>query len=72
MLLNLLKDKRGFIDEEVLTSAGFIILSCMAIAATILGYTIGKKAGWVSFPFWQLILILLVEVAVAYFFASRD
>tara|TARA_R100001530_G_scaffold57811_1_gene41990 strand:- start:45 stop:254 length:210 start_codon:yes stop_codon:yes gene_type:complete len=67
----LLEDKRGFIDGEVLMSAGFIILAAMAIGATALGYIFAKKSGMDVFPTWQLILIIGGELVAAYIFAAR-
>lgn len=67
----LLEDRRGFIDLEVLTSLGFIVLAGLAIGATVLGYIWSKNQGWEAMPSWQLIVIILVELIASYFFASR-
>jgi len=64
-------NKKAFIDMEVITSAGFVILAALAISATVLGYIWGKKMGYDTFPAWQLILIIGVELVASYFFAAR-
>ena len=70
--MKILKNKRAFLDFEVLTSAGFIILFLLAFSATALGYIWSKKSEWAVLPMWQLILIVIVEFIAAYFFASRS
>lgn len=69
--MNLLNDKRGFLDLEVLMSIGFVILFVFAASATLLGYIWSKKQGWDAIPVWQLITILVTEFFGAYFFAAR-
>lgn len=67
----ILKDKRAFLDMEVLTSLGFIILFIFAASATLIGYIWSKNAGWAVLPLWQVILILAGEFFAAYYFAAR-
>jgi len=50
---------------------GFVILACMAVGATVLGYIIGKKSDLPSMPVWQLILIIVVEIIASYFIVQR-
>ena len=69
--MKLLNDKRAFVDTEIIMSAGFVILAGMAIVATIAGYIWGKKMGWGSFPAWQLLVIIVVELIAAYVIAAR-
>jgi len=69
--MGILEDKGGFLDPEILTSVGFIILFGLALSATILGYIWGKKNGWVVMPLWQLVVTIGAEFLGAYFFASR-
>ena len=63
--------KKGFLDTEVLLSSGFVILATLAISATLIGYIMGQRMGYDTFPIWQLILIILVEIGASYFFAAR-
>jgi len=67
-----LKDKKGFIDPEILFTPAFIILFGLGAIATVLGYFMGKQMGFASFPLWQLGIILLVIFGAAYFFAAKD
>jgi len=60
-----------FIDWEVVNSPGFVILSILAVGATILGYILGSKWDLPSFSFVQLIIIILGELIACYYFASR-
>jgi len=69
--MSLMNDKRGFLDMEVLTSVGFVILFIMAAGATLMGYIWSKKQGMASLPVWQLLTILVAEFFGAYYFASR-
>ena len=69
--MTLLKDKKGFLDTEVLFSPGFVILFALAVTATTFGYIWSKKMDAGSLPMWQLILTYIVEFFAAYFFASR-
>lgn len=64
-------DKRAFIDPDVVMSIGFVVLAGMAIVATVIGYVLSKS--WVgdSFKLWQLLIIIVVELIAAYFFAAR-
>jgi hypothetical protein len=71
-----MNDKKGFsvgdyLDTEILTSMGFIILFGFAVTATILGYIFSKKMGMASLPIWQFLVIIVGEFFGAYFFASR-
>jgi len=70
--MNLLNDKRGFLDTEVLTSVGFVILFGLAFTATILGYIMGKKWGLDSLSLWQIAVIIVGEFVASYFFVTRD
>ncbi len=67
----MINNKRGFLDTEILTSAGFVILGGGAVLATLIGFVWGKRMGWQSLPIWQLLIILLVELGVTYFFIER-
>jgi len=70
--MGLFRDKRGFLDTEVLFSLGFIILFGLALAATMIGYILSKRAGWEAFPIWQLLVIIVGEFFAAYIFVARS
>jgi hypothetical protein len=65
-------NKKGFIDIELLSDPGFIILGGGAVLATVLGYIWGLKMGWDSFPIWQLLIIIAAEIGFSYFIALRN
>ena len=67
----IMKDKKGFVDTEILTSVGFVILAVMSVGATVIGYIMGKRMGYDTFPVWQLILIILIEIVASYLFVDR-
>ena len=67
-----MKSKKAQLDMEILEEPGFWILGGGAMIATIAGYIMSKKAGWIPLPWWQLVLLLLVELVAAAFFASRE
>ena len=64
-------EKKAQFDPEVIMSAGFIILVTMAVGATLIGWKMSGSFGEGSWPLWQLILIIVVEIVAAYFFAAR-
>lgn len=59
------------IDTDVLYSPGFWILAIGAIAATIVGYVISAKGDMPAFSIPTLLIIIVFEIGVAYYFASR-
>ena len=65
-------NKKGQMDIEVFEEPGFWILGGGAVIATILGYIWSRKMDWIPLPFWQLIIIIIVEIIAAAFFASRE
>jgi len=67
----MIKGKKAQIDE-VLGSPVFWLLGGGAVAATVLGYILGKKWGIDSFPLWQLGIIIIGELVAAAFFALRE
>ena len=67
----IMKDKKGFVDTEILTSVGFVILAVMSVGATVIGYIMGQRMGYDAFPVWQLILIILIEIVASYLFVDR-
>jgi len=64
-------DKRGFVETEILMSAGFLILVAMAVGATVIGWMWGKKVGWETFTIPQLLIIISVEVVACYVIVLR-
>ena len=67
-----MNNKAQAVDMEIIASPGFVILSVMAVAATILGWTMSSKMGMETrFPVWQLVIIIIVELIAAYVMAAR-
>jgi len=64
-------NKQAQLDMEVLEEPGFWILGGGAMMATIFGYIVSKNMGLPPWPLWQLIIILVIEVVAAAYFASR-
>lgn len=64
-------NKKGFVDTEILTSPGFVILCALSVGATVLGYILSKKWDLVQLPVWQFIILIIAEVIGSYFFAAR-
>ena len=60
------------IDVDVFQSPGFVILLALAWGATILGYIFSVKSDLAALPIWQLLIIMLFEAAIAYFFAAKE
>lgn len=65
-------NKRGQLDLEILEEPGFWILGGGAVAMTMIGYIMSRKMGWIPLPWWQLAILLVVEIVAAAFFASRS
>jgi hypothetical protein len=59
------------IDMDVITSAGFVILSMMALGATALGYLFSVKTELLAMPLWQLIVLMAGELVACYIIAAR-
>jgi len=58
--------------EDTLDNPAFWILGGGAVAMEILGWTIGRKAGWASFSFIELLILIIGTLIIAAFFANRD
>jgi len=58
--------------DDILNNPAFWILGGGGVAAEILGWKLGQ--GWVgvSFPIWQLAILIVGTLVAAAFFASRD
>ena len=57
---------------EALESPGFWILAGLGLAAEIIGYKLSGSWTGVSFPLWQLLVIMVVTVIASAFFATRE
>lgn len=64
-------NKKGFIDADTFTKAGFWVLMILGWSATILGYTWSKGFDSGALPLWQVLVTLVVIFFAAAFFA-RD
>jgi len=58
--------------EEIFESPAFWILGIGGIIAEVMGYVMGKRMGWELIPFWQLVVLMVVTLAAAAFFATRE
>jgi len=58
--------------EEALETPGFWILGALGVGATLVGWIVSRKAGWVALPLWQLIVIILVILVASAYFATKD
>ena len=67
-----MKNKKAQIDLEILEGPRFWLLGGGAVIATIAGYIWSRKMDWIPLPWWQLIIIIVVELIAAAFFASRE
>jgi sorbitol-specific phosphotransferase system component IIBC len=56
--------------EDIFTNPVFHLLGGGAVIATAIGYIMGKRMGFPPFPAWQLIILIIGEIAAAAFFAS--
>lgn len=59
-------NKKGQLDFGIIMSPGFLILSALAVIATLIGYKLSlgmDSGGW---PLWQLAVIIGVEVVASY------
>ena len=56
--------------DEILNSPGFWLLGGGAVAATILGWKMSAGMG-ASFTWWQLLIIIVVELGAAAFFSQQ-
>ena len=60
------------VDMEIVATPGFVILAVMAVASTVLGWTMGPQFGIENrFPIWQLLVIIMVELIACYVIAAR-
>ena len=58
--------------EEILSSPAFWILGGVGVIMEVLGYIVGKNMGLPAFPLWQFIVLIIVTIIAAGFFASRE
>jgi len=58
--------------DEITEKIGFWLLGGGGTAAVVLGYIMSKKAGWMTLPIWQMLVIILVVWVASAFFAAKD
>jgi len=58
--------------NEILESPGFWILGAGGLIAEIMGYMWSRNQGWEVMPFWQLLVMMIVTLAAAAFFATKE
>jgi len=58
--------------DDISDSPAFWILAGGGVAAEVAGYILSKSWTGVSFPIWQLIIIMAGTVMAAAYFASKD
>lgn len=68
--MNLFKDKRAFIDMEIVASPGFWALLILTISATAIGWVVSTKMDY-SFPLWQVLTFMVFEVVIVYVIALK-
>lgn len=57
---------------EALESPAFWILGAGGVTAEVIGYIASKKMELVAMPFWQFLILVIVTLLAAAFFATRD
>ena len=65
-------NNKAQLDMEIFESPAFWLLGGGAVVATVIGWTFSKRSMELALPFWQLIILILVELVAAAFFASRE
>lgn len=58
--------------EEAVEEPGFWILAGLGVVAEVLGYIISKRSGLAAFTWWQFLLVVLVTIVAAAYFATKD
>ena len=58
--------------QEALERPAFWLLAGGAITATMIGFIASKRMGMEAIPFWQLLIIIVVELVAAAVFALKD
>lgn len=64
-------NKKAFLDMDVLTSTSFIILLGFAWIATIGGWMMGRSMGMDSFPLYQILIFMGIEIIIVYVITLR-
>ena len=70
-MVGILKDKRAFIDMEVIMSPGFWALLILTLAATLIGWIGSVKMDMEAFPLWQVVVFMFFEVIIVYVIALK-
>lgn len=58
--------------EEILESPAFWLLGGGGIIAEVMGYLWSRNAGWEVMPFWQLVVMMIVTLIAAAYFATKE
>ncbi|MFP4457176.1 MAG: hypothetical protein ACLFPS_05895 [Clostridia bacterium] len=58
--------------DDVLESTGFWVLGIGGISTELLGWILSRRAGWVTLPFWQLGIMMVVTLIAAAYFGTQD
>lgn len=58
--------------DDLIDNPGFWILGGGGVAMEILGWIFSKKWIGTSFPLWQLGIMVLVTLAAAAYFSTKD
>lgn len=59
------------IDWDVITTPGFVLLCIGSWAATLIGWVWSKKSEMASFSVPTLLIVLVIELIAAYYFAAK-
>ena len=62
----------GFDFEEAMEEPAFWFLAGGGVAAELIGWIISKRMMENSFPFWQLLIMMVVTVVAAVFFSTKE
>ena len=69
--MGLFEDKRGqFFDPETFLNPGFLILSALAIAATLLGWKLSLGMDF-HYSITEVILLIFFEIIACYIIALK-
>ena len=58
--------------SETLENPAFWILGGGGTIAVLVGWIMSKRAGWMSLPFWQVMVMVAAVVIASAFFANQE
>lgn len=64
-------NKKGFVDQDVLLSPGFMALAIGSTLAVVLGWKMSLNMDSGGFPLWQIGIIIVGCLVASYVFAAR-